>query len=138
MVLTFKGTTMGEFVNSTKSLVDGVCMDVQRAGARRTSRETSFDATAPDPELTNPNWKGDEAAQQRHRRDAEKAEAEGFVAWALPQIDDERRRHVIERTLDGVPAEDIAAELGVSMANLYAIRSRAVKDLRKLKDAYES
>ena len=36
---------------------------------------------------------------------------------------------MLERTLDGVPAEDIAAELDVSMDNLYAIRSRAMKDL---------
>src|SRR4051794_1648443 len=133
---TFRGTTMGEFVNATYSLVDVVCKDVQRAAARRTSREASFDVA--DPERTNPDWKGDEAAQERHRRDAQKGEAADFVGWALPQIDDERRRLVLERTLDGVPAETIAAELDVSMANVYAIRSRAVKDLRKLKDRYES
>jgi DNA-directed RNA polymerase specialized sigma24 family protein len=135
---TFVGTTMGEFVNATKSLVEVVCKDVQRAGARRTSRETSFDAGAVDPEVSNPAWKGDEASAERWRRDAEKGEAADFIAWALPQIDDERRRLVLERTLDGVPAEDIAAELEVTMANLYAIRSRGIKDLRKLKDRYES
>jgi DNA-directed RNA polymerase specialized sigma24 family protein len=135
MARSFHGTTMGEWVNSTKSLVEVVCMDVQRKAAKRTERETSFDVGAQEP---HPEWKGDARADEVHRRDAEKAEAAGFVAWAMPQIDDERRRHVLERTLDGVPAEDIAAELDVSMANLYAIRSRGVKDLRRLKDRYES
>ena len=45
---------------------------------------------------------------------------------------------MLQRGLDGVPAEDIAAELGVSMDNLYAIRSRGIKDLRKLTDRYEA
>ena len=135
MLRSFHGTTMGEWVNSTKSLVEVVCMDVQRDAARRSGRETSFDVGAEEP---HPDWKGDAHATEVHLRDAEKAEAAGFIAWALPQIDDERRRLVLERGLDGVPAEDIAAELGVSMANLYAIRSRGVKDLRKLKDRYAS
>jgi DNA-directed RNA polymerase specialized sigma24 family protein len=138
MVRSFEGTTMGEWVNSTRALVEFTCKDVQRTGAKRTRRETGFDTTAADAERANPAWKGDEAAHQRRRRDDEKTEAAGFVAWGLQQIDDDRRRLVLERTLDGVPAEDIAAELDVSMANLYAIRSRAVKDLSKLKDAYES
>jgi DNA-directed RNA polymerase specialized sigma24 family protein len=138
MVRTFHGTTMGEWVNSTKTLVETTCMDVQRKAARRTEHETSFDAGADDPETANPDWKGAAKAQEDHQRNAEKAEAEGFVAWALSQIDDDRRRLVLERGLDGVPAEDIAAELGVSMANLYAIRSRGIKDLRKLQDRYEA
>jgi DNA-directed RNA polymerase specialized sigma24 family protein len=135
MARSFHGTTMGEWVNSTKSLVEVVCMDVQRDAAKRTGRESAFDAGA---DVPNSEWKGDALAHERARDDTEKAEAASFVAWALPQIDDGRRRQVLERTLDGVPAEDIAAELEVSMANLYAIRSRAVKDLRKLKDRYES
>jgi DNA-directed RNA polymerase specialized sigma24 family protein len=136
MLHSFQGTTMGEWVNSTKSLVEVVCLDVQRDAAKRTGRETSFDVA--DPERTNPDWKGAAKAEETYRRDAEKGEAEGFIAWALPQIDDERRRLVLEQTLDGVPAEEIATELGVSMANLYAIRSRGIKDLRRLRDRYEA
>jgi RNA polymerase sigma factor (sigma-70 family) len=137
MVRSFKGTSMGEWVNSTRSLVEVVCMDVQRDAARRTGRETSFDAGAADPEKTNPGWKGDDLAHQRHRRDEERGEASGFIEWALPQIADERRRLVLERTLDGVPAEDIAAELDVTTVNLYKIRSRAIEDLGKLRGEWD-
>jgi RNA polymerase sigma factor (sigma-70 family) len=136
MARTFHGTTMGEWVNATKTLVETTCMDVQRRAAKRTRRETSFDVA--DPETTNPEWKGAKKAEEDYLRDAEKAEAAGFIAWALPQIDDDRRRLVLERTLDGQPGEEIAAELDVSMANLYAIRSRGLKDLRKLRDRYEA
>ena len=137
MVRTFQGTTMGEWVNSTKTLVETTCMDVQRNAARRTEHETSFDTVA-DPETANPDWKGAAKAHEDYAREGEKADAEDFMAWALAQIGDDRRRLVIERGLDGVPAEEIAAELGVSMANLYAIRSRGIKDLRKLKGRYEA
>ena len=136
MVRTFQGATMGEWVNATKTLVDVVCKDVQRAGARRTARETSFDAVPADAEGANPDWRGDELAHHRHRRDEERGDAAAFVAWALPQLRNERRRLVIERTLDGVPAEAIADELGVSMVNLYALRSRGLKDMRALADRW--
>ena len=136
MVISFKGATMGEWVNATRTLVDLVCKDVQRDAARRGGRETSFDPGWADPERANPGWRGDELAEQRHRRDEERADAASFVEWALPQIPDDRRRLVIERTLDGVPAADIARELAVSMDNLYALRSRGLKDLSKLSDQW--
>jgi RNA polymerase sigma factor (sigma-70 family) len=135
MVHTFEGATMGEWVNATRSLVDFACRDVQRAAAVRSRRETSLDkqrvgdegdvSGAHDSRLA-------ELAHEQHRRAGERAEAADFIAWALPRIDDERRRVVLERTLDGAPAEELAAELGVSMANLYQLRSRGLKQLARL------
>jgi RNA polymerase sigma factor (sigma-70 family) len=135
MVASFRGTTMGEWVNATNTLVEYVCKDVQRSAAKQSEREVSLDPR-PEDQDDGGDWLGDEPARRRHDRDEERADAAAFVAWALPQIADYRRRLVLERTLDGVPAEDIAAELDVSMANLYAIRSRAVKDLRRLQDRW--
>ena len=118
--------------------VPGRCRLQGRPAGRRDEdgARDAVDAGSADPERANPDWRGDELAQQRHRRDEEQAEAAGFVAWALPQMGNERRRLVVERTLDGVPAEDIADELGVSMDNLYALRSRGLKDLRALSDRW--
>lgn len=134
MVASFRGATMGEWVNATRTLVEFVCMDVQRQAAKRSARETAFGVRDDDPDDGGVDWLGDELAQRQHAREQQRVDASDFVAWALPQINDDRRRLVLDRTLDGVPAEDIAAELDVSMDNLYAIRSRAVKDLRKLHD----
>ena len=131
MLHSFKGSTMGEFVNATNTLVEFVCKDVQRDAARRTSHETGLHD---DPERPHPDWKGDQLAHQEFEREAEQAEAADFVEWALPRMKHERRRRVAELTLDGVPAEDIAAELEESMDNLYQLRSRGLKDLRKLHD----
>ena len=50
VVTTFEGTTMGEWVNATKRLVDFACQDVQRQAARRSGRETSLDAGHDDPD----------------------------------------------------------------------------------------
>jgi DNA-directed RNA polymerase specialized sigma24 family protein len=132
MVATFRGSTMGEWVNATKTLVEYVCKDVQRSAAKQSAHETSLHAQFDDPDDDGADWLGDELALQWYAGEQERVDAADFVTWALPQIADGRRRLVLERTLDGVPAEDIAAELDVTMANLYAIRSRAVKDMRKL------
>lgn len=137
MVRTFKGSTMGEWVLSTRQLVDFACRQVQRDAAKRSGRQTSLDAGTGDSEAANPDWKLDELSWQKHRRDEERGEASDFVAWALPQVDDERQRVVIERTLDGVPAEDIAQELDVTVANLYKIRERAVKSIGRLWPRWE-
>src|SRR4051812_14928010 len=121
MVRTFRGTTMGEYVNATKQLVEFACADVQRDAARRTERETRLED---DPDSPHPDWKVDELAHQDDRRAAERKDAADFVAWAVPQLENERRRRVVERTLDDARAEEIAAELDVTMDNLYALRSR--------------
>lgn len=136
MVASFDGTTMGEWVNATRTLVDFVCRDVQRDAARRSQRETTIGGGAPDPDTDDGAWKDAQLAQQRHAREQERADAAGFVDWALARLGDDRRRLVLQRTLEGAPANEIAGELGVSMDNLYAIRSRAVKDMRTLRDTW--
>ena len=94
---------MGEWVNATKQLVEFACMDVQRRAAQRSERETSLDARDDDPDDDGADWTRRRAGPAAvTRRDEERADAADFVAWALPQIADDRRRLVLERTLDGV------------------------------------
>lgn len=133
MVATFTGSSMGEWVNAARTCATFACLDVQRAGAARSSRETALEPVPRGEDDDRPDWRLAEAAQAEHRREGERAEARDFVAWALPRLADERRRLVIARTLDGVPAEAIAAELGVEMGNLYQLRSRGLKDLARLR-----
>ena len=122
MIGTFRGTTMGEYVNAMKRLVDFACIDVQRDAARRTEHEAALEDDAAKPE-------GDHRAEERR-------DAADFVAWAVPRLKNERRRRVVELTLADRPAEEIAAELDVTMDNLYALRSRGLKDLGKLRDEW--
>jgi RNA polymerase sigma factor (sigma-70 family) len=138
MVETFEGTSMGEWVNAARTCTTYACLDVQRAAAIRSAREAPLEDRGGDEEEDRPAWRLAEAARREQRRERERAEAREFVAWALPQLADERRRLVLERTLDGVPAEEIAAELGVEMGNLYQLRSRGLKDLARLRERWDA
>ena len=74
---------------------------------------------------------GELALKHQNRQD-ERADAETFIDWALPQIADERRRVVLERTLERAQVDDIVAELNVSKANAYQLRRRGLDDLGRL------
>ena len=121
---TFAGTSMGELVNATKTLARGICMDVQRSAIRARR------AVALEDEYTL------EESSRRYEVAAEAAEARDFVAWALPQIDEPRRR-VLELTLHGAEIGEIMQELEITRDNAYQRRSRAIKDLAKLKELYD-
>jgi DNA-directed RNA polymerase specialized sigma24 family protein len=129
MVSTFDGASMGEWVNAVKACAGFAVADVQREAARRSRHQAPLD------EGEEYRWAS--KAHEEHRREDERADARDFVAWGLPQLKDARRRLVLERSLDGVPAEEIAAELDVSLPNLYQLRSRGLKELAKLKELYD-
>lgn len=124
MIGTFAGSSMGEWVNAARTCVGYACLDVQREAAVRSQRTAPIEA-------------GDSVAEAAHRRGEERADAAGFLAWALPRVEDERRRLVLTRTLDGAPAAAIAAELGVEMGNLYQLRSRGLKELARLRREWD-
>ncbi len=138
LIHTFAGTSMGELVNATKTLARGICIDVQRRSARERSRRRSLDAgwDADAGERPSSAWEADEALS-RFERDEQDADAQAFLDWALPQLR-ESRRAVVERTFHGAELAEICSELGLSRDNAYQLRSRGLKDLAKLKEAYES
>jgi RNA polymerase sigma factor (sigma-70 family) len=141
MIVTFEGVSMGQFVNSLRQLVDYACLDVQRAAAKRSGRERSLDELARDAEGDETSRfaraEHEEAAWLELRR-GEKAEAGDFVHWALDEMTNKRRAAVLRHTLAGTPEAEIAAEFDTTLNNVQALRSRGMKDLRKLKERYES
>jgi RNA polymerase sigma factor (sigma-70 family) len=135
MISTFQGTTMGEWVNATRQCVAYACADVQRAAARRSGVEVSLERPAGTTEgdgAGGDEWRMGQLAQQEQRREEERTEVRDLVASALSRMADARQRLVLERTIDGVPGQEIAAELGVSMPNLYQLRSRGQRELARL------
>ena len=136
MVRTFKGTSMGEWVNSTKQLVEFSCQQVQRDAARRTEHERALEIGETGTEDERADWKSDKLAQEEFRRAQEREDASGFFEWALPQLTNERRRMAVEDMLDGVPAEETAAKLEIEVGNLYQVRTRGLKDLSRLRDQW--
>ena len=60
-------------------------------------------------------------------------EDEGVVAWAIAQVQNPSYREVLELTyIHKLPAAEIAKQLGISMDNVYARRSRGLKELEKI------
>jgi len=131
MVHTFEGATMGEWVKATRACAEFACRDVQRRAAQAHAR------TAPLAEDEAGEWRLAELAREHARRAEEAGEARSFLDWALPRLDP-RRRAVLELTLEGVPADEIADRLDLSMPNLYQLRSRGLRDLAKLKELYDA
>ena len=137
LIQTFEGTSMGELVNASKTLASFIAIDVQRAAVRISSRETlSLDSGWDDDDAGTPSWDAAEA-WSRHDRDERSAEIADFLAWAMPEIDESRRR-VLELTFEGAQVAEIMDALGISRDNAYQLRSRGFKDLAKLKQEYDS
>jgi hypothetical protein len=137
---TFEGTSMGELVNATKQLCSYICMDVQRRsiadrehGGR--SLDEGWDAAA-DPDAATPPWEAQEALR-RHSDDERSREVGAFITWALPQLVGDRGP-VLAMTIAGLEIAEICAELDVTPANAYALRSRGMRDLKQLKEQYET
>lgn len=61
-----------------------------------------------------------------------RVQAEQLVAWGIQQIQNDNYREVLEMTFQNVPAEEIADRLGISMDNVYARRSRGLRELEKI------
>ena len=56
-----------------------------------------------------------------------------LVAWALAQIDNDNYREVLELTLlERLAGDEIAARLNITPDNVYARRSRGMKQLEKI------
>lgn len=136
MMETFAGTSMGELVKATKTLARGVCIDVQRAAIRRTGRSLDAGWHADDDDAGPSAWEAREA-WARHEQAQDAAEARDFLAWALPQLNADRRQ-AVELTFAGADADAIAAELQITRDNAYQRRSRGLRDLRRLKERYDA
>lgn len=146
MIDTFRGTSVGEWVEATRTLVRHICIDVQRAAARVHKHEASLGET----------WSGSDDERGRHdsdvfkaierrRRfeaeataDAERLEERGdFLDWAVQQLSP-KRRAVIELSRQEVPVPEMQERLEMSRDALYQSRHRAIEDLCKLRDEYET
>ena len=139
LVETFRGSSMGELVNATKTLARGICMDVQRRSIRVHEHETvSLDAgwdTDGDGAAAGGSWRDADEAERRLEREQRSAEIRDFLAWALPRVKETNRR-VVELTIQGAELREISAELGITEANAYQRRSRGLRDLKQLKEQW--
>lgn len=143
MIHTFNGTSMGEWVESTRTLVFGACVDTQRRAATTSKRESGLHQTDDDGAQTSRLDSAVYAAIEKERREREDDELQAddiaygqrFLDWAVPQLS-AKRRAVVELDREDVPVGKIQERLGVSRDVVYASRSRALRDLGKLRQDY--
>jgi RNA polymerase sigma factor (sigma-70 family) len=145
MILTFHGTTMGEWVLSTRKLVHYACIDTQRRAATISKHERSFDHRSRDPDDPQ-GWDAELYAateDQRHAQESVEDDAEAlqedvkFLDWAIARLSP-KHREVIELDRDGVPVEEMQTRLGASRDAIYQRRSRSIRELGKLREDYHS
>lgn len=145
MIHTFNGSTMGEWVNATKTLVRHTCIDVQRRAETISKKTLPLDATGDDGEDTDRLHPGvQQAIGRRHaeaeadEREAESiAEGSAFIDAALAKLTDKRRK-VLELDRQGLTNEEIERRLGMSRDAVYQSRHRGMKDLERLREEYRS
>jgi RNA polymerase sigma factor (sigma-70 family) len=139
MIRTFRGTTVGEWVEATRTLVKYACMDTQRRAATISKRERGLDDDAGRPDAdVFAAIEADRRERERRDEEAERLrERQAFLDWAIPQLSPQRRA-VVELQRQGVPVAEIERRLGISGDSVYAARSRALKDLVKLRERYEA
>ncbi|HUR86236.1 MAG TPA: sigma factor-like helix-turn-helix DNA-binding protein [Solirubrobacteraceae bacterium] len=145
MIDTFHGESMGEWVQSTRTLVKFACIDTQRRAQTVSQRERALDRAGRDGDDAVDRLDRDvyEALEQQ-RREAETleqdadvlGERQAFLDWAVPRLSP-KRRAVIELDRTGVPVEEIQERLGVSRDVVYQSRHRALQDLAKLREEYQ-
>lgn len=138
---TFRGSSIGEYVNAVRRLVHFACVDTQRREHRHSRNRASITHTGTDGnESLNPELAATIARDaQDADADADVREADGllyatgreFLESALPKLSD-KRRAVIELDLQGVPTEEIEQRLGISRDAVYQNRKRGLDDLVRL------
>jgi RNA polymerase sigma factor (sigma-70 family) len=146
--IAFKGESVPEYRGLMRKCVSYQCKDhcradmaadMHRAGSLDEKLETENGDSRPRYER--------EVAELEEERLAEEAALEEEVERlgeqrkrltdSIAKIPDEPKRRVLEMTMEGRSTKDMAAALGTSEANVYQLRTRALKLIKKMLDGEE-
>ncbi|MDP9384208.1 MAG: DUF1492 domain-containing protein [Actinomycetota bacterium] len=138
----FRKREVGQFYAALVTCVQNACRDYGRRELRHDIRKAgSTDATYDDGGEAGPfdaalaAYDAELRARAREALEAERdrRDAEHLVAWGIAQVSNDNYREVLALTyLDKLPAEAIASRLGISIDNVYARRSRGIKELETI------
>ena len=143
MASTFDGASEGEYFAALHTCVWFACMDFGRDELRH---EKGIGGSLDEPAFEAEGDRGryDDAleadARRRDREALEKLEDEArrrrdhdLVAWGISQVGNDNYRKVLELTfLEKLDGEQIAARLDITTDNVYARRSRGLKQLEEV------
>jgi RNA polymerase sigma factor (sigma-70 family) len=137
--MSFRGTSEGEYRSALWRCVTFQCMDHCRSAMEEDKRRTgSLDQEVDAGEGDGRPKFEKEVAKVEAERISEEDELERLrerreaLDGAIPQIDDERKRRVLELTRAGCSTDDIAKELATSADNVYQLRRRGLMLLQEI------
>jgi RNA polymerase sigma factor (sigma-70 family) len=138
----FRAREAGRFYAALVTCVLNSCRDFGRkelrhdrhaAGSIDTTFETDGEAGPFDAALAAYDAHLREQAGDAIEAELNRVEAEDLVAWAIGRVANDNHRELLELTwLRKLGAEEIAEQLGISLDNVYARRSRGNKELERI------
>jgi RNA polymerase sigma factor (sigma-70 family) len=135
----FRQHEVGQFYAALHTAVHNACLDYGRkelrhdrhaAGSIDKKYEHGGEAGPYDAALAAYDAQLREQAAEAVDAELRQMDAEGLIAWGIAQVKNDKHREVLEMTyIDKIPAEEISERLDISMANVYARRSRGQREL---------
>jgi RNA polymerase sigma factor (sigma-70 family) len=141
----FRGTSPGEYGAAARTCTYYECMDHCRDKMKdEQTRAGSIDETI-EGEGGGSQGRFDKTLAKMERKDLEDEEADRIAQWAaraelerveaaLEQFENPQMAEVLRLTWRRRPVEAIATELGTTAANVYQLRRRGLKKLKKILD----
>jgi RNA polymerase sigma factor (sigma-70 family) len=138
----FRGRELGRFRAALVTCVQNACRDYGRRELRHESRAAGSVDERFDADGEAGPYDGALAAHEAElRRSAAEAlesersarESERLVAWAIARVANAGYREVLELTwIEKLSGEEIAARLGITTDNVYARRSRGIREMERI------
>lgn len=132
MIASFEGSTTNAFYAALYSCTRYAVLSEHRRGAKHLARTKYVDEPAGADDEGGYDRVLLEESRARLEAEERAAQATRTLEAVLPRMTNTKQRTVVERTLDGVPVPEIAAELGTSDQNVHQLRSRGFRELRAL------
>jgi DNA-directed RNA polymerase specialized sigma24 family protein len=145
LFLTFKGGSMGEWINAVKRLITFRCGDVKDDAVHYAKHTSPLHAEGEDDDRADRYDRDVFKAIEKRRQEDESfgeevellAERQDFLDWAVLQLQG-KRAEVFKLDRQGRSVEEIQRELGMTRDAVYQNRHRAIHDLAKLREDYYS
>ncbi|MGI8674243.1 MAG: RNA polymerase sigma factor [Thermoleophilaceae bacterium] len=135
----FRGAAIGQFRAALSRCVHHSCMDYGRrelrhdrhtAGSLDERYEGAEEAGPYDAVIGRHSLEREALAAESEADEDFRRESHDLVAWGIAQMENDNYRAVLEPTyLEGLSGDAIAERLDISPDNVYARRSRGVKQL---------
>jgi RNA polymerase sigma factor (sigma-70 family) len=142
MGASFRGHELGQLRAALVKCVEHACRDYGRRELRHELRaagsvderfEPGGEAGPFDAALARYDAERRDQETEALEAEAGRQERERLVAWAIAQVANRNYRDVLELTFfERLSGEQIAARLGITTDNVYARRSRGIRELKRI------